>query len=172
MKKIGSQKIAAFLLALLLSASLSVTDAFAANDTGTAVIQTNKSDSALQFKSEVVRLVNIEREKAGVAVLTTLDALYPPADVRAKESATQFKHTRLDGSRCFTIFAEYGLKYRAAGENLAYGFATPADVVTAWMNSPSHRQNILDPDFSYIGIGYFVKENGSIYVSQLFYTPR
>jgi uncharacterized protein YkwD len=94
------------------------------------------------------------------------------ADLRAQESAVSFSHTRPNNTRCFTIFGENNLKYRAAGENLAYGFRTPEAVVKAWMASEGHRRNILDPDFKYIGIGYYVNENGRIYCSQLFYTPR
>jgi uncharacterized protein YkwD len=129
-------------------------------------------DPIAQFKAEVIRLVNLEREKAGVAPLKELDTLFPMADVRAQESAASFSHTRPNNTRCFTIFGENNLKYAAAGENLAYGFKTPESVVAAWMKSEGHRRNIMDPDFKYIGIGYFVNENGRIYCSQLFYTPK
>ena len=125
-----------------------------------------------EFKSEVVRLVNEERKNAGLNTLTTMDILAEMADVRAKESAGSFSHTRPDGTRCFTIFAQYSLTYRSAGENLAFGFSTPEAVVEAWMNSPSHKANILSEKYTYIGIGYYLKDNGKIYCSQLFYTPQ
>lgn len=124
-----------------------------------------------EFKAAVLRLVNEERKKAELPALESLDKLNEMADVRAKESASSFSHTRPDGTRCFTVFADFSLKYRAAGENLAYGFQTPEGVVAAWMASPAHKANILDKDFTYLGIGYFPKDNGKIYCSQLFYTP-
>ena len=122
------------------------------------------------FKTEVLRLVNIEREKVGISPLKSMDVLDDLADIRAEESASSFSHTRPDGRRCFTVFSDASLKYKAIGENLAYGFSTPAKTVSALMNSPTHKANILDESFEYIGIGYFVKSSGKIYCSQLFYT--
>lgn len=128
-------------------------------------------DAEGAFKARVISLVNAEREKEGLAELMELDTLTEAADLRAFEAARSFSHTRPDGERCFTVFSEYSMKYKAAGENLAYGFKTPEDMVDAWMNSELHRANILDPDFTYIAIGYYVNENGRGYYSQLFYTP-
>lgn len=185
MKKGKLTKFFAFFVALILCMSLTTTAALAVNEAGAAdaaleeaslsAVQTvheAEEDPAALFKAEVVRLVNLEREKAGVAALTALDTLYPMADLRAQESAVSFSHTRPNNTRCFTIFGENNLKYKAAGENLAYGYRTPEAVVKAWMESEGHRRNILDPDFIYIGIGYYVNENGRIYCSQLFYTPK
>jgi uncharacterized protein YkwD len=162
-----------------MTAALAAGETTAALSTATAEVSpmpedalTVDVDPVAQFKAEVIRLVNLEREKAGVAPLKELDTLFPMANVRAQESAASFSHTRPNNTRCFTIFGENSLKYSAAGENLAYGFKTPESVVAAWMKSESHRRNIMDPDFKYIGIGYFVNENGRIYCSQLFYTPR
>jgi len=131
------------------------------------------ADSTIyRFKAEVFRLVNMERRKNGIAELKGLDAIAVIADIRAKEACSQFSHTRPDGTRCFTIFTEYAFKYRAAGENLAFGYKTPMAVVTAWMKSEGHRRNILDPDFEYAKIGYYVNENRTVYCSTLFYTPK
>jgi len=185
MKKTKLTKLLAFLVTLMICMSLTMTAALAAEtDTAekTAVeeaalsagqaIQAEVEDPVSIFKAEVVRLVNLERENAGVAAVRELDTLYPLADLRAQESAASFSHTRPNNTRCFTIFGENDLQYKAAGENLAYGFRTPEAVVKAWMASEGHRRNIMDPDFSYIGIGYYVNESGRIYCSQLFYTPR
>lgn len=182
MKRFSLVKLTAFITAVIIVASFSVSMALAAGKDITAdaasspaVATTTVKDKEAQiaeFKAEVIRLINIERQKNGVSALTAKDELSVMANVRAEESSVSFSHTRPNGTRCFTIFAEYGMKYRAAGENLAYGFSTPANVVAAWMNSAGHRKNILDPDFKYIGIGYFVNANGTIYCSQLFYTPK
>ena len=170
MKKTYRLRFAAFLLALLLCISLGATSALAA---GVPAGQSPSPEekAVADIKAEVVALVNAEREKAGVAALSVLDTLAVPADTRAQEASQTFKHTRPDGTRCFTVFADYSLRYRAAGENLAYGYNTSTEAMTAWMNSPAHKANILDPDFKYVGIGYYINTSGVIYLSQLFYTP-
>ena len=176
MKKNGWVKKTAFSTALLLCLMVNLPAALAANTNDTTL--TNESAlseteiAIAAFKAEVIRLVNIEREQAGVAPVEEMEILDIMADVRAEESSEVFKHTRPDGTRCFSIFSEYELTYWAAGENLAYGFRTPEKVVDAWMNSESHRRNILDPDFEFIGIGYCTSERNRIYCSQLFYSPK
>lgn len=125
-----------------------------------------------RFKTEVIRLINAERQRNGTPALKAMDTLDAMADTRAKEASQLFKHTRPDGTRCFTIFADNTLKYRAAGENLAYGFKTPEALVTAWMNSEGHRKNVLDADFAYIGAGYYLSEKKTLYCTTLFYTPK
>lgn len=172
-------RLAAVLIAIIVSISMIAPAAFAADmtDDATAVaveaaVEMTKEEAVAQYRAEVLRLVNIEREKVGAAPLKEMTELVPLADVRAEESAQSFSHTRPNGTRCFTIFADNSIIYRAAGENLAYGFKTPEAVVTAWMNSEGHRKNILNATFQYIGIGYFENENGRIYTSQLFYTPK
>ena len=154
--------------------ALAANEISAATDTVSDVVTApaDVEDPIAQFKAEVIRLVNLERDKVGVAALTELDSLNPLADLRAQESSASFSHTRPNNTRCFTVFGENNLKYRAAGENLAYGFKTPEAVVKAWMASEGHRRNIMDPDFNFIGMGYYVNENGRIYCSQLFYTPK
>jgi len=127
--------------------------------------------AASDFKSEVVRLVNIEREKALVPKVVVLNDLAAPSDIRALETKLKFSHTRPDGSRWSTVFKTYSLDYMKAGENLAYGYKKPKEVVKTWMSSKSHRENILNPEFEYIGVGYYKDIKGIIYVSQLFYTP-
>ena len=101
---------------------------------------------------EVLRLTNIERNKAGAVPLSTFDALDAAAKVRSDEIVTLFDHIRPDGSRCFTALD--GIPYLSAGENIAAGQDSPATVVTAWMNSEGHRANILQESFRHLGAGY------------------
>lgn len=119
------------------------------------------------YAGEVLRLVNVERAKAGLPALTTNSTLTAAANKRAQETKQSFSHTRPDGSSCFTVLAEYGISYRTAGENIAYGQRTPQEVVNGWMNSPGHRANILKSSFGKVGIGVY-ESNGVIYWSQLF----
>jgi len=59
----------------------------------------------------------------------------------------------------------FGLRYRYAGENIAYGQRTPQAVVNAWMNSSGHRANILNANYTQIGVGYVADGN---YWTQMF----
>ena len=106
------------------------------------------------FEAEVIRLVNEERAEYGLPALTTTDALTAAAAKRAEEISGDYGHDRPDGSSCFTVLPEFGIRYETAGENIAAGQKTPAQVVRAWMNSEGHRNNILNPDFTQIGVGY------------------
>lgn len=177
MNKSAFKKLAAFIFTYAILLSLSTPLAAAEQDASQpaadekAAQQTDEA-AVIEFKAEVIRLVNLERAENGVAALEYMEPLCGIADVRAEESSVTFRHVRPDGTRCFTIFKENDLFYRFAGENLAYGYKTAEEFVDAWMNSESHRSNILDPDFQYTGIGYFVSDSGKIYCSQLFYTPK
>jgi uncharacterized protein YkwD len=119
------------------------------------------------YASEVLRLVNQERAKAGLSAFTTNSTLTAAANKRAQETVQSFSHTRPNGTSFSTVLQEYGVSYRAAGENIAYGQRSPQEVVTGWMNSPGHRANILNSSFNKIGIGVY-QSSGTIYWSQLF----
>ena len=137
-------------------------------DPETPAPETPDAAAPEEFEAEVVRLVNIEREKNGLSALKSdNEKLNRAADIRAEELTTSFSHTRPSGADCFSVLIERGIKYCAAGENIAYGYRTPAGVVEGWLNSPGHRANILTGSFTHIGVGY--NENGNYWV-QLFIT--
>ncbi len=119
------------------------------------------------YEDEVIRLVNIERQSYGLSPLSKNAAAVSAARIRAKEITLSFSHTRPNGTSCFTAAGEAGLTYRTAGENIAYGYPSPKQVVTGWMNSDGHRKNILSASFSGIGVGCYSK-GGVIYWSQFF----
>ena len=123
--------------------------------------------SLSSYASEVLRLVNVERAKAGLPALTTNSTLTAAANKRAQEIKQTFSHTRPNGTSCFTVLGEYGVSYRTAGENIAYGQKTPQEVVNGWMNSPGHRANILKSSFGKVGIGVY-QSGGVYYWTQLF----
>ncbi len=120
------------------------------------------------YAQEVVRLVNIERADAGLAPLTMDATLSAAAQVRAQEIDVSFSHTRPDGTSCFTVLKEFGIGYRACGENIAKGSPSPARVVEGWMNSAGHRANILSANFTTIGVGVFADAAGTLHWAQLF----
>ncbi len=137
------------------------------NGTEQAPEEDNNGTSQGDFASQVVELVNAERAKYGLSALTVDAKVQQAALVRAKESAQSFSHTRPNGSSFSTALTEAGVSYRRAGENIAYGQRTPQQVMNAWMNSSGHRANILNEDFTTIGVGYTVI-NGTAYWAQLF----
>ena len=131
------------------------------------VVKPQDSEFNAAYEAEVVRLVNAERAKYGLAALTQDDGAQNVAHVRAKEIVQSFSHTRPDGRSCFTAASDLGVTYRSAGENIAYGYATPAQVVNGWMNSEGHRKNILSASYTKIGVGSY-SANGVMYWSQFF----
>ena len=125
-----------------------------------------------KMADEVVRLVNIERKKAGVKALKTAEAGNNAAQLRAVEIEKSFSHNRPDGSSCFTVADEFKINSGALGENIAAGHKTPEKVVAEWMKSPGHKKNILSSSYTHIGVGYY-KKSGSEYTyywTQFFYT--
>ena len=114
------------------------------------------------YRQEVLDLVNVERAKYGLQPLVMGDAnLTAAAQKRAEEIATVNSHTRPDGTKCFTVLNEYGVKDAPTGENAAWGSVSPKEVVKAWMNSEGHRANILDPEARKMGVGYYYNRSSA-----------
>ena len=107
--------------------------------------------AAENFAVEVLNLVNAERAKVGAAPLRLADDLQAATAIRAREIVQRFSHTRPDGSDCFTVMKNRG---RTWGENIAAGHASAAETVEQWMDSDGHRENILNPAFRELGVGY------------------
>ena len=117
--------------------------------------------------SEVVRLTNSARGQNGYAALVEDGALSEAAAVRAREIARSFSHTRPSGASFSSALNESGVTYLRAGENIASGQKSASEVVNAWMNSPGHRANILNSNYSRIGSAS-VNIDGTLYWVQLF----
>lgn len=133
----------------------------------TAVAADYASDTLTNYAYEVAAIVNRERAAYGLAPLKFSDQLSDAALVRAQEIQSSFSHTRPDGRSCFTAMTDAGITYSYAGENIAYGQRTPAEVMNGWMNSEGHRANILSSKVAYIGIGV-AQRNGVYYWTQFF----
>ncbi len=140
------------------------------NNPGTEVPDTEvpEHDTNASYIEQVVALVNIERAKEGISPLTVDTNVQEAAQVRAKEIESSFSHTRPDGSSFSTALTEQNVSYRRAGENIAWGQRSPKEVVNAWMNSSGHRANIMNRNFTKIGVGYYQDAKGVNYWSQLF----
>lgn len=127
-----------------------------------------ESGGVQEAAEAVASLVNAARRDAGLSELELDADLCAAAQARAQEIAQSFSHTRPDGSSCFTILEEFGVSYRAAGENIAMGQRTPEEVTDGWMNSSGHRANILNGTFTSIGVGYYVDGAGAAHWVQIF----
>lgn len=116
----------------------------------TSALRTDEGDQV----EEMFRLVNELRAEEGLAPLARLDGLDEAAQIRAAEGSAYFSHDRPDGRSCFTVLSECGLdRYYAAGENLARCSQDPNEAFRLWMNSDEHRENMLDPDYTHMGVG-------------------
>ena len=122
-------------------------------------------------ENQVLNLVNKERAAVGAPALQTTDELQAVADIRARELVSDFSHFRPDGTSCFTALDGTLIGQLAiyAGENIAIGYGNAESVMNGWMNSPGHKSNILDADYTHIGIGCY-EEGGIRYWVQMFVT--
>ena len=105
--------------------------------------------------SEVIRLTNQKRSEAGLNSLILNTNLSDAAYTKGLDMINKdyWAHVGPDGTQPWKFFNDFGYKYKYAGENLARDFTNSASAVDAWMNSPTHRENILNPKYKEIGIG-------------------
>ena len=124
-------------------------------------------DTVLNYENEVVRLVNEIRGSYGLKPLTANWELSRVARYKSEDMSGNryFSHTSPTYGTPFQMIRAFGLSYRSAGENIAYGYGTPAAVVNGWMNSSGHRANILNASYTQIGVGYCASGN---YWTQVF----
>lgn len=118
-----------------------------------------------EFRDEVFRLTNKEREKAGLEPLVEDSTAMEFAQIRAKELMEKYSHTRPDGDAS-GMYDSYTF-----GENIAYGQKTPKEVVADWMASPGHKRTMLGDYSDYgnkFGAGCYKASNGTIYWVQEF----
>lgn len=103
---------------------------------------------------EVIRLTNEKRAQNGLAPVTLNSTLSQAAQAKGADMLNKdyWAHVAPDGTQPWKFFVDFGYKYRYAGENLARDFTNPSSTVDAWMNSPSHRENMLNPKYKDIGV--------------------
>ncbi len=109
------------------------------------------------FEDQVAALVNQERQKNGLRPLQHRADVKHVAHKKAEDliNSNYFAHNSPNYGSPFDMLRTFGVSYRSAGENIAKGQRTPQEVMNAWMNSPGHRQNILNPNFDTIGVGFY-----------------
>lgn len=98
---------------------------------------------------------NSQRAAQGEKALAINSQLTAAAQAKANDMAARdyWSHVTPDGQQPWVFIDNAGYSYQAAGENLAYGFGTSAQIIDAWMNSPEHRANILNASYQDVGFG-------------------
>ncbi|MCD9022063.1 CAP domain-containing protein [Cohnella silvisoli] len=122
------------------------------------------------YEAQVLSLTNQERQKAGLSPCAGNDSnLNRSARAKSEDMAAHnyFSHESPTYGDPFVMMRNFGVQYQSAGENIAKGQPTPQEVVTAWMNSPGHRKNIMNGSYTHLGVGYVLK-NGEAYWTQQF----
>ncbi len=133
--------------------------------------------SGLVVDSVVVEATNQERLALGLTELKNNDLLKKAAQAKAEDMAKKgyFAHVTPDGKSPWYWMDQVGYKYKSAGENLAVNFDYSRDVVNAWMNSPTHKANVVKAKYQEIGIGIaegFYQGRPTVFVVQMFGTPQ
>lgn len=118
-------------------------------------------------EQKVLDLTNAERAKSGLKPLAADAKLMDAARVKSADMRQNnyFSHTSPVHGSPFDQMKAAGISYKKAAENIAMGQRTAEEVVKGWMESPGHRQNILTPEFTHIGIGY---DSNGHYWTQMF----
>ncbi len=120
----------------------------------TLIVSPQSNFLALIFPQALVQAANSDRSTGGVLALTVNPLLEQAATLKAQDMAEKsyFAHTSPQGVTPWYWLGKVGYQYKTAGENLAVNFLDSGDVNTAWMNSPSHRANIMNSEYTEIGI--------------------
>lgn len=123
--------------------------------------------SVTAYEQEVIRLVNEIRVENGLQQLVYDWELSRVARYKSQDMKDNryFSHTSPVYGSPFEMIRNFGISFRSAGENIARGYATPQAVVNGWMNSSGHRANILNANYTRIGVGYVADGN---YWTQMF----
>lgn len=164
-------KLLYFLLIVIVAESLFMLTSF------TDVGEKLKSDLAAILPSILVLETNKSRKSQNLSELKENDLLVKAAQLKADDMAKRgfFSHVNPDGKQPWYYLDQVGYKYESAGENLAVNFIHTKEVHNAWMNSPTHRANIVESKFTEIGIAKsegVYKGQEVVFVVQFFAKPR
>ncbi len=120
-----------------------------------------------EYEKQVITLTNAQRTARGLKALSTDVALSKVARIKSQDMKDNnyFSHQSPTYGSPFDMMERFGIGYSYAGENIAMGQTSPSAVVNAWMNSQGHRENILNPNFTHIGVGHV---SGTNHWTQMF----
>jgi uncharacterized YkwD family protein len=131
------------------------------------------TNSLASYEQQVITLVNKERSNRGLGLLSYDSQLGYVARLKSQDMIDNhyFSHTSPTYGSPFRMMEDFGLRFSAAGENIAYGQRTAQEVMNSWMNSAGHRANILSSTYTHIGVGVAKASNGTLYWTQEFTKP-
>ncbi|MCK1993299.1 LysM peptidoglycan-binding domain-containing protein [Peribacillus muralis] len=131
---------------------------------------TAKQEYDQTVEQQILRLVNEERSKAGLPNVEMDTSLSHTATLKSEDMRDHdyFNHTSPTYGSPFEMMKSFGITYKYAGENIAAGQPSSASVMKSWMNSPGHKANILNKNYTHIGIGYATGGKYSHYWTQHF----
>lgn len=143
------------------SLTVVVTTASAGNGSNSGD-SSSESQPSQDYAYRVLELVNEERAKQGIAPLQWHDGLANVAYAHSKDMHDRnfMAHNNPDSLTPFDRIKNAGISYTRAAENVAAGQQTPEQVMQSWMNSSGHRANILNPNLTKLGVGYYKGTNG------------
>ena len=133
---------------------------------GSSSGNTSTTNGLTADEQEVFNLINAQRTAAGLSALKIDEELQNVARIKAKDMVDNnyFSHNSPTYGTPFNMIKNFGITYKAAGENIA-GNSTNKGAVNAWMNSSGHKANILSSNYNYTGIGVVSSSKyGKIYV--------
>ncbi len=134
------------------------------DDEAIALAASSDTDAGLRnIALDALDAVNEQRSANGLGTLSWSGNLESAASVRAQESSVVFSHTRPNGRPWYTVNSRV-----QGGENLAYGFDDASSALSAWMASPTHRENILWDEFTTCAIAIYEADDGTLYWAQEF----
>jgi hypothetical protein len=156
---------------------LVIVGVFAGTVVETRVVQKSSEYLSAVLPGTLAELSNDDRADEGIEALSYNETLEDAAQLKADHMSENeyFAHDSPDGVTPWYWFDEAGYEFRFAGENLAVNFSESSSVEEAWMDSKGHRENILDPRFTEIGIATAEGEfegDETTYVVQMFGTPK
>jgi len=127
-------------------------------------------DDVKTLEQQVVDLVNRQRANYGLPLLKANWELSRVARYKSQDMIQKgyFAHQSPTYGSPFNMMESFGIRFTAAGENIAYGQRTPQEVMNDWMNSTGHRNNILSRVYNQIGVGVAKASNGTYYWTQMF----
>ncbi|MCX7614195.1 MAG: SafA/ExsA family spore coat assembly protein [Clostridiales bacterium] len=127
-------------------------------------------DDVKALEQQVINLVNKQRANYGLPPLKANWELCRVARYKSQDMINRhyFNHQSPTYGSPFNMMESFGIRFSAAGENIAYGQRTPQEVMNSWMGSTGHRNNILSRVYNQIGVGVAKTSNGTFYWTQMF----
>lgn len=109
------------------------------------------------IRSTMLKMINEEREAAGVEPLEIYSPIHKTAQIKAEDlyETGVFDHYSDNLGMFYDQYTDAGITYAGGGENIAQGYSNVEAAMKGWMQSPGHKANILNENWTHVGIGYY-----------------